>query len=89
MPRDPLGGSQSETEYSGMLDIVIWVGAALSLAGLAGVIWCILKVMKARRAGLTDEQLRAVLARVLPINLGALFVSVLGLMMVVAGAILS
>ncbi|WP_109464016.1 hypothetical protein [Albibacillus kandeliae] len=72
-----------------MLDIVIWVGAALSLAGLAGVIWCILKVMKARRAGLTDEQLRAVLARVLPINLGALFVSVLGLMMVVAGAILS
>jgi len=72
-----------------MLDIVIWVGAALSLAGLAGVIWCILKVMKARRADLTDEQLRAVLARVLPINLGALFVSVLGLMMVVAGAILS
>ncbi len=72
-----------------MLDIVIWVGAALSLAGLAGVIWCILKVMRARRAGLTDEQLRAVLARVLPINLGALFVSVLGLMMVVAGAILS
>ena len=72
-----------------MLDIVIWVGAALSLTGLAGVIWCILKVMRARRAGLTDEQLRAVLARVLPINLGALFVSVLGLMMVVAGAILS
>lgn len=71
-----------------MFDVIIWVGAAMSLAGLAGLVWCILKVARARRAGLEDEALRAVIQQTLPQNLGALFLSVLGLMMVVIGIIL-
>ena len=70
------------------MQIIVWSGAAVSLAGLAGLLWCIVKVWRARRAGLSDADLRAAVQAVLPLNLGALFLSVLGLMMVVAGILL-
>ncbi len=68
-----------------MFDVFIWGGASLSLAGLAGLVWCILRVMKARRSDLTDDELRAAVQRVLPWNMGALFLSVIGLMLVILG----
>ena len=61
---------------------LVWGGAALSALGLIGLMWCILKVWRARAAGLGDARTRAVVARVLPLNLGALLVSALGLMLV-------
>lgn len=70
------------------MDGLIWTGAAVSVAGLAGIVWCILAVTRAKRAGLDDAALRARLQRVVAINLAALFVSVLGLMMVVIGVVL-
>ena len=51
--------------------------------------YCILIVMRARKAGLDEDAMRAQLARVLPFNMGALFLSVVGLMMVVVGVLLS
>lgn len=71
-----------------MFEVMIWVGAGLSLLGLAGLIWCIVRVAKARRAGLSDEGMRAAVASVLPVNMGALAVSVVGLMLVAVGVIL-
>ncbi len=68
-----------------MFDIIVWGGAALSMAGLIGLVWCILRVMKARKANLTDEELRVAVQGVLPWNLASLFLSVLGLMMVILG----
>ena len=70
------------------LDWLIWAGAALSLLGLVGLAWCILRVMRARRAKLDDEALRGVMKSVLPLNLGALLLSILGLMLVVVGILL-
>lgn len=70
------------------MDILIWSGAALSLAGLCGLVYCILRVNKARRAGLGDDDLRLEVQRVMPINLGSLFVSVIGLMLVIVGIFL-
>ena len=70
------------------MDILIWAGAAISLAGLAGIIWCIVAIARAKRAGLDDAALRARLKTVVAINLGALFTSVIGLMMVVLGVTL-
>ncbi|MCH2163375.1 MAG: hypothetical protein MK098_01800 [Marinovum sp.] len=67
------------------MDYLIWGGAALSLLGLLGLIWCIATVARAKRASLPDEELRAVLQRVMPRNLAALFLSVIGLMMVILG----
>ncbi|GGH22558.1 hypothetical protein SAMN05444007_102229 [Cribrihabitans marinus] len=68
-----------------MFEAMIWGGAAISLAGLAGLIWCILRVNRARKAGLSDADLRAAVQAVLPWNLGALFLSVIGLMLVILG----
>ncbi|SHK82849.1 hypothetical protein ROG8370_00604 [Roseovarius gaetbuli] len=71
------------------MEILIWLGAAVSLAGLVGLIWCIVTVWKARKAGLSDEAMRATMQKVVPINTAALFLSVIGLMMVVIGILLS
>ncbi|MGP6089635.1 hypothetical protein [Antarctobacter jejuensis] len=67
---------------------LIWGGAAVSLAGLVGLMWCILRVWKARRANLSDEELRDVVRRTVPLNMGALMLSVIGLMMVILGIFL-
>lgn len=70
------------------MEMLIWGGAAVSLVGLAGLILCILRVSRARRQGLNDDAMRAELQKVVPLNLGALFLSVIGLMMVVIGIFL-
>lgn len=70
------------------MEILIWGGAAVSLLGLVGLVWCILRVWRARRAGLDDAAMRAVLQGVVPLNTGALFLSVIGLIMVVLGIML-
>ncbi|MBZ0123766.1 MAG: hypothetical protein K8F31_07760 [Roseovarius sp.] len=67
------------------MEMLIWLGAGISLAGLAGLVWCIVRVSKARRAGLSDADLRAAVQKVVPLNTGALFLSVIGLMLVVLG----
>lgn len=67
------------------MDWLIWSGAAISLLGLVGLGWCILSVMRAKKAKLSDEEMRSVLKTVLPRNLAALFMSVIGLMMVIVG----
>lgn len=71
------------------MEILIALGSVVTLAGLAGLIWCILRVTKAKRAGLNDEALRVVMQKTVALNLGALFLSVIGLMMVVVGLLLS
>jgi len=71
------------------MDMLIWAGATVSLVGLAGLFWCILTVWKARKSGQTDDALRETMRRVVPVNTGALFLSVLGLMIVVLGIILN
>ncbi len=68
---------------------LIWGGAAISVAGLAGLLWCIFKVASAKRAGLSEDELRGAVKRVVPINMAALFLSVIGLMMVILGIFLA
>ncbi|MDJ0630222.1 MAG: hypothetical protein QNJ44_18350 [Rhodobacter sp.] len=67
------------------MDWLIWTGAAVSLLGVAGLVWCIVIVARAKRANLSDNDLNAQLRRVIPLNMGALFLSAIGLMMVVIG----
>jgi hypothetical protein len=70
------------------MDWLIWLGAAVSVVGLAGIIWCVLIVIRAKRAKLEDAAMKAQLARVMPLNMGALLLSAIGLMMVVMGIVL-
>lgn len=68
---------------------MIWAGALMSMIGLLGLLLSIVKVAKARTAGLSDEELRTAVQKVVPLNLGALFLSVIGLMVVMVGISLS
>ncbi|MFT4707144.1 MAG: hypothetical protein ACI9PU_000983 [Ascidiaceihabitans sp.] len=74
-----------EMKTTSIFEMIIWSGAAVSVIGLLGILWCILRVARARRADLTEGQMKATLQSVLPMNLGALFLSVLGLMLVGVG----
>jgi p-aminobenzoyl-glutamate transporter AbgT len=70
------------------MDWLIWIGALVTLAGLGLLIACILSVLKARRSGLPDAELHQMLQKAVARNLAALFISALGLMMVVTGILL-
>lgn len=72
-----------------IFDLLIWGGALLSLFGLFGLVWCIFYVAKARRAKLSEDELRQRLQSALPLNLGSLFLSIIGLMLIIIGIFLS
>ena len=78
-----------EQHGTSIFDLLIWGGALLSLAGLVGLVWCIVFVARARRARLSEDELKAKLQRALPMNLGSLFVSVIGLVLIILGIFLS
>lgn len=71
------------------MTLLIWIGAALTLLGVAGLVWCIVLAMRAKKAGLPDAEMRASLQRVVVLNMGALAVSGIGLMCVVFGVMLA
>lgn len=71
-----------------LMQNLIWIGAFVSLVGVAGLIWCVLIALRARREGLDDNAMKARLQRVVVINTGALFLSAIGLMIVVIGILL-
>ena len=78
-----------ENDAFSLANAIIWSGAGISLLGLFGLVWCIVRVNRARRANLDDAAMREVLRAALPMNLGALFLSVIGLMMVIVGIFIS
>lgn len=72
-----------------IFDLLVLFGVLFTIAGFCGLILCIVRVIKARKQALPDTEMRAVLQKVLPLNLAALGVSVLGLMLVVLGIFLA
>ena len=70
------------------MEILIWIGSILSLLGLVGLLWCIKTVLRAKKAAVSDEELRVSLQKVVPFNMAALFLSAIGLMLVVLGIML-
>lgn len=71
------------------MESLVWIGALVSLIGLAGIIYCIVRMGKAKRAKLSDDDMRSTIQSIVPINMGALFLSVIGLMLVVVGILLA
>ncbi len=70
------------------MELLIWIGAAISLVGLAGIIGCVVAVARAKRLQLSDDDMRTRLQKVVVWNLGSLLTSALGLMMVIVGIFL-
>tara|TARA_Y100001954_G_scaffold157850_1_gene167589 strand:+ start:256 stop:468 length:213 start_codon:yes stop_codon:yes gene_type:complete len=70
------------------MEILIWIGSILSLLGLVGLLWCIKTVLRAKKAAVSDKELRVSLQKVVPFNMAALFLSAIGLMLVILGIML-
>ena len=70
------------------MEILIWIGSILSILGLVGLFWCIKTVLKAKKNATSDEQLHDSLQKIVPLNMAALFLSAIGLMLVILGIIL-
>ncbi|MBL6856763.1 MAG: hypothetical protein ISQ88_10370 [Rhodobacteraceae bacterium] len=70
------------------MDFLIILGTVVTLIGLGVLIWCILMVASARRNIKDDVQMRERLQKMAAINMLALFLSFIGLMIVVIGVIL-
>lgn len=68
---------------------MVWIGAGLTVLGIAGLVACVMMALGAKKQGLEDAALKARLKRVVVYNFAALMVSALGLMAVVAGIMLS
>ena len=69
-------------------DGLIWGGTVLTLAGLAALGWCIVMAARAKARALPEDRMRAVMRRVVAVNMAALGASVFGLMFVVLGIML-
>ena len=69
--------------------ILIWGGVLLSLFGLIGLLFSMYKVAKAKKNNTSDQELRDSIKAAMPPNLASLFVSVLGLMSVIIGVLMS
>lgn len=71
------------------MENLVWIGAALTGLGMAGVIYSMVVIARAKRQNLPDEEMRDAIRKMIPVNLGTLFVAMIGLMMVVIGVMLS
>ena len=71
------------------MDWLIIIGAIISIIGLVGLVASAVQVMRAKKAGLQDEALKARMQKALVLNMGALALSTLGLMVVVLGIFLA
>ena len=70
------------------MEWLVVIGAAMSLAGLGVLLWCIVAALRMRRAGLDDDAMRARLQTIVIWNMGAVGISALGLIMAVVGILL-
>lgn len=70
------------------MDMLVMAGAIISVVGLAGLLLCIFKAAQAKKLGGTQEEMHARLEPLIPLNLGSLFLSIVGLICVIIGVIL-
>ena len=70
------------------MDFLIWGGAVVSFSGLVGLVWCIVKARQAKNAANSEEELNTEIRKLIPWNMGSLFLSTIGLMIVIVGIFL-
>lgn len=71
------------------MDWLIIIGVIVSAVGLVGIVVSLLRVVKAKRAGLDDAAMKQAITRALPLNMASFGLSALGMMVVVVAVILA
>ena len=69
--------------------ILIWGGTVVSIIGLIGLFVSMYKVASAKKNITSDEDLRVSIQAAMPLNLASLFLSVLGLIAVTIGVLIT
>ena len=69
--------------------ILIWGGTVVSIVGLIGLFVSMYKVASAKKNITSDEDLRVSIQAAMPLNLASLFLSVLGLIAVTIGVLIT
>lgn len=70
------------------MSILIWIGSAITVAGVIGIFLTGLSALKLRNSGLDDDAMRAALQKGVVRNMISLFIAVIGLMTVILGLFL-
>ena len=65
-----------------------YAGFIVAVAGLGGVVYCLIAAVRIRNSTQSGDQIRQELQRLFPINLTALFTAIFGLLLVVIGLFL-
>ena len=71
------------------MEILIWVGAVITMIGVGLLVYCVWATLAARKNAESPEHLTHALQKLAALNMAALGVSALGLMSVVIGIVLS
>ena len=76
------------------MQAMIWIGAVLTVLGLAGLVWCIRKAAWLKRVqtegeGLDDKQAQSEIGRLIFGHMAAIGAAFLGMGLLVAGLLLS
>jgi hypothetical protein len=67
---------------------MIVVGICVTLLGMIGLIYCMVQAFRAKKAGITGDELTDKLKGLVAVNLAAFFLSAIGLMIIVFSVIL-
>ncbi len=67
---------------------LVLIGVLLAFAGLAGLGLSVFRALQIKRSGKTVEEAQAAFQRLIALNLGSLFVSVIGLACLVFALVL-
>ena len=67
---------------------IAFIGLALVALGMAGIGWCGFLALKARHGSLPPEETQQALKRIIPMNMGAVFVAFIGLAVILVEMIL-
>lgn len=70
------------------MNAFLWAGIALTLAGVAGLGWCIRRAAWIRRAEIANAEATAELRKLVAANVAAVGVAFIGLAVVVVGLVL-
>ena len=81
-------GQTLERQWGPFVSILIWIGAATTLIGVAGLLYSGALAYRAGKSGQDDVAIRAAMQTMAMINMAAFAVAGIGLTMVVVGLIL-
>lgn len=67
---------------------MLLIGIIATLLGLLGLIYCMMQAYRAKKSGLEGEELTKHLQKLVAVNLGAFFLSAIGLAIVLVAILL-